>query len=477
MSDTPLQQVQQAQSVQSAQSAQPTPKKAPPPLGPHSIEAEEAVLGAVLIENDVLAELIGILQPDDFFEKKHEWIWQAYLRLYEAKPPQAIDPLSVSEVLRAAGHLDDVGGTLYLNGLMANTPTYIYAATYALIVQQAATRRRLMEAAGKIAQIARNEDFTVDEAVSNAEAELFKVSDGRTKHEVVSISEALVDYSRVLEDRYLNQDQPVGTPSGFRDLDHLLGGLQKSDLIIVAARPGVGKTSFLLAVALNAARLGDARTVIFSLEMGREQLLQRFYALETGIDSTRLRRGNITEQEYEQLVEATGRLNELPIFIDDTAGISIQQMRARARRLHKEHRLGLIVVDYLQLVTSGTTRLEGNRVQEISFISRGLKELARELNVPLIAAAQLSRAVESRAEKRPMLSDLRESGSIEQDADIVMFLYRDELYNKATEYPNQAELIIGKHRNGGLGTIRLGFRKELTQFTTIERDTTHLGQY
>lgn len=465
MSDTPPQQAQQAQ------------KKTPPPLGPHSIEAEEAVLGAVLIENDMMPELMGILKPDDFFEKKHEWIWQAYLRLYEAKPPQAIDPLSVAEVLRAAGRLDDVGGNLYLNGLMANTPTYIYAATYALIVQQAATRRRLMEAAGKIAQIARNEDFTVDQAVGEAEAELFKVAEGRTKRDIVPISEALADYSRILEHRFLNQDQPIGTPSGFRDLDHILGGLQNSDLIIVAARPGVGKTSFLLAVALNAARLGNAHTAIFSLEMGREQLLQRFYALETGIDSTRLRRGNISEQEYEQFVEATGRLNELPIFIDDTAGISVQQMRARARRLHKEHGLGLIIVDYLQLVTSGTTRLEGNRVQEISFISRGLKELARELNVPLISAAQLSRAVESRADKRPMLSDLRESGSIEQDADIVMFLYRDELYNKATEHPNQAELIIAKHRNGGLGTVKLGFRKELTQFTTIERDTTNLGQY
>jgi replicative DNA helicase len=255
----------------------------------------------------------------------------------------------------------------------------------------------------------------------------------------------------------------------------LLGGFQKSDLCIVAARPGVGKTSFLLGVALNAARAG-ARVAIFSLEMSHEQLIQRLYAVESGINSTRLRTGKLEPHEWDLFVEVTGRLDHLSIFIDDSPGIAVQQMRARCRRLYRENGLDMIIVDYLQLMSAGQTRIE-NRVQEISTISRGLKELARELNVPVIAAAQLSRAVEQRSDKRPILSDLRESGSIEQDSDIVMFLYRDELYNENTERPNQADVIVAKHRNGPTGIVSLYFRKELTQFVDMVKSNVNLSDY
>lgn len=450
-----------------------TPERPPkaPALrhGPHSTEAEEAVLGAILINPDVLLELIGVLQPDDFYELKHRWIWEAMLALSERG--DSIDLLTVTEELRQRRKLEDVGGALYIAQLANNTPTYLYAETYAQVVRRAAVRRRLMEAAGKIADIARDEARDLQEAISAAEVTLFSVTDQSLRQEIIPIDQAVSSYYRRLEELYLNQQEILGVPTRFSDLDKLLGGLQKSDLIIVAARPGVGKTSFLLSVVLNAARYANARTAFFSLEMGNEQLVQRLYSIETGINSQRLRSGKLEDHEWERFVEATSRLNRLPILIDDTPGISVQQVRARCRRLKKESGLDLIVVDYLQLLTSGIARAETNRVQEISYISRSLKEMARELKVPVLAAAQLSRAVEQRADKRPQLSDLRESGSIEQDSDVVMFLYRDELYNPNTEHPNQAEVIVAKHRNGPTDTIWLYFRKDLTQFVDSEMRT------
>ncbi|PJF35619.1 MAG: replicative DNA helicase [Candidatus Thermofonsia Clade 1 bacterium] len=442
------------------------PKKPEVKLGPHSIEAEEAVLGAVLIYPDVLLELTSILKPEDFYELKHRWIWEAMLALAERN--DAIDLLTVVEELRNRRRLEDVGGAAYITQLANNTPTYLYADTYAQVVRRAAIRRRLMEAAGKIADLARDEGRDLQEAISAAEVTLFSVTDESLRQEIIPLDQAISNYYRRVEELYLNQREILGLPTRFADLDKLLGGLQKSDLIIVAARPGVGKTSFLLSVVLNAARAANARTAFFSLEMGHEQLVQRLYSIETGINSQRLRDGRLENHEWDRFVEATSKLNRLPIVIDDTPGISVQQVRARCRRLKKEGGLDLVVVDYLQLLTSGTTRADINRVQEISYISRSLKEMARELKVPVLAAAQLSRAVEQRADKRPQLSDLRESGSIEQDSDVVIFLYRDELYNANTEHPNQAEVIVAKHRNGPTGKIWLYFRKDLTQFVDLE---------
>jgi replicative DNA helicase len=450
----------------SASQAPERTQKVPERLVPHSIEAEEAVLGAVLLYPEMLLELTSIVQPEDFYELKHRWIWEAMLALSERD--DAVDLLTVTEELRQRRRLEDVGGSVYVAQLANNTPTYLYAETYAQVVRRAAIRRRLMEAAGKIADIARDEARDLQEAVSAAEVALFSVTDESLRQEIIPIEQAVNNYYRRLEELYLNQQEILGVPTRFTDLDKLLGGLQKSDLIIVAARPGVGKTSFLLSVMLNAARSANVRCAFFSLEMGNEQLVQRLYSIETGINSQRLRDGKLEDHEWDRFVEATSRLNRLAIFIDDTPGISVQQVRARCRRLKKESGLDLVIVDYLQLLSSGVSRADTNRVQEISYISRSLKEMARELKVPVLAAAQLSRAVEQRADKRPQLSDLRESGSIEQDSDVVIFLYRDELYNPNTEHPNQAEVIVAKHRNGPTGKISLYFRKDLTQFIDIQ---------
>lgn len=450
-------------------------KRLKPRIGPNAVESEEALLGSLLIAPDVLPQVSGIVQPDDFFELRHEWIYKAILTL--AERIDHIDLITVGEELRRHDQLEDSGGTLYLAQLANTTPTYLYAETYATNIRNAAIRRRLLEAAGTIADLARNEGANLQEEVfAEAERVLFTVT-GETRQDIVPISVAVQEFYKHVEEIASNPNHMLGVPSGFRDLDNMLSGLQKSDLIIVAARPGVGKTSFMLSVALHAAKKANARIAIFSLEMGREQLVQRLYSIETKINSHRLRQGQLEEYEWDLFNEATTRLDALPIYIDDTPGITIQQMRARCRRLAKEVGLDMIVVDYLQLLTAGVGRSETNRVQEISYISRSMKEIARELKVPLLSAAQLSRAVEQRADKRPMLSDLRESGSIEQDSDVVMFLYRDEMYNQATEKPNQAEVIVAKHRNGPTGKIELFFRKELTQFLDLEKRNVDLSDY
>lgn len=382
-------------------------------LGPISIEAEEAVLGSMLVNPEVISSLEDFLQGRDFWEKKHEWIWEAILAVHHRG--DNVDYLTVVEELRSRRQLEDAGGATYITYLINNTPSHIYAETYGRIVERAALRRRLMDAAGAIAQMAREENAEVQDIISKAEATLFGVTDQRLRKEVIPMSQAVREFYERVEYQYIHPDERLGVPTGYADLDNLLGGLQKSDLIIVAARPGMGKTSFLLSVALNAARKGSTRVAIFSLEMGREQLMQRFYAIDTGINSQKLRLGKLAEDEFSRVVEATGRLSKLRMFIDDTPGISVQQMRARCRRLYREHGIDLVVVDYLQLMSSGQVTRQDNRVQEVSAISRGLKELARELNIPVLAAAQLSRAVEQRKEKVPQLSDLRESGCLAGD--------------------------------------------------------------
>jgi len=445
----------------------------PDRMAPHSVEAEEAVLGSVLLNSDSLYEVAAFLQPDDFFIVRNSWVWEAILRLHERN--EQIDYVTVVEELRQQGRLDEIGGAAYITYLINHTPSSIYAEAYGRIVERAAIRRRLLAAASEIAQLAHEESADINEVIDRAEASLFSVTERRLRKELVPINIAISEYYDRIEHLYEHRGEPLGVPSGFVDLDRLLGGLQKSDLIIVAGRPGMGKTSWLLSVALNAAR-ARARVAIFSMEMSNEQIVQRLISSETGINTQNLRLGQLDDRQWTLFVEAAGTLSNVRIFLDDTPAQSPIQMRTKCRRLYSEHGLDLIIVDYLQLMNSGMGRSE-NRVQEISFISRQLKQLARELNVPVLAAAQLSRAVEQRQDKRPQLSDLRESGSIEQDADVVMFIYREEVYNENTERQNQADILVSKHRNGPTGVVTLYFRKELTQFANLNRTGVDLAGF
>jgi replicative DNA helicase len=434
-------------------------------MAPHSLEAEEAVLGSVLIDPETLYRVLPFLSPGDFFMVKHQWVWEAILALHEQRQP--IDFLTVCEELERREQLAEIGGQAYISHLISVVPTAIHAEGYGRIVEQTSIRRRLLGAASDIAKLAYEEAQDIEEVIDHAEQALFGVSEKRVARELVPISEIIRAYYARIEYLYEHRGEPLGIPTGFVDLDRLLGGLQRSDLIIVAARPGVGKTSLLLSIGLHAARRMHQRVAVFSLEMSNEQVVQRLVSQETGIDSQRLRLGDLREDEWPLFIEASNGLGACNLFIDDTPSISALQLRTKARRLHAEHGLDLIIIDYLQLMT-GDVRAE-NRVQEIAYISRMLKGLARELNVPVLAASQLSRAVEQRSDKRPMLSDLRESGSIEQDADVVMFIYRDEMYDQMTERKNVAEIIIAKHRNGPTGTIELFFRNHLAQFLNAAR--------
>jgi replicative DNA helicase len=442
-------------------------------MAPHSVEAEEAVLGSILLNPDALFDVAPFLQADDFFIVRNGWVWDAITRLQERN--EQIDYVTVVEELRQQNHLEDIGGAAYITYLINHTPSSIYAETYGRIVERAAIRRRMLNAASQIAKLSHEESADINDVIDQAESALFKVTEKRLRKDVVSIRTALSDYYDRIEYLY-SQDQPaLGVPTGFADLDQLLGGLQKSDLVIVAGRPGMGKTSWLLSVALNAAR-ANARVAIFSMEMSNEQIVQRLVSSETGINTHHLRLGRLDEREWALFVEATDKLSGLRVFLDDTPALSPLQMRSKCRRLYSEHGLDLVMVDYLQLMSSGTG-YNDNRVQEISYISRSLKQVARELNVPVLAAAQLSRAVEQRQDKRPQLSDLRESGSIEQDSDVVLFIYRDEVYNEHTERPNQADIIVAKHRNGPTGNVALYFRKELTQFSNLRKTDVDLAGF
>ncbi len=427
---------------------------------PYSQEAEEATIGAVLVNPVAYFGVASFLQPDDFFILRHKYIWQALTRLVDRSEP--IDYLTLTQELRDMDKLAEIGGPAYLTQLINSTPTSVHAEIYGRLVERAATRRRLMSASDEIKALALNEELTIEQVINESESKLFDVTERQLTRELIPMREAISTYFDRIEHLMVNKDEALGLPSGFKDLDKLLGGLQKSDLIIFAGRPGMGKTSFMLSAAINLARLG-ARIAIFSMEMGVEQIVQRLVSMEAAINSQNLRSGQLTQQEYSRFVHAAGNLSNFRIFIDDSPAMSPLQMRTKCLRMAREHGIDLVVVDYMQLMNAGGA-YENNRVQEISYISRNMKEMARELNVPVMSAAQLSRAVEQRQDKRPVLSDLRESGSIEQDADIVMFLYRDEIYNEATEFPNQADIIIAKHRNGPTGTISLYFEKTLTKF-------------
>jgi replicative DNA helicase len=438
------------------------------PNAPFSQEAEEAVLGSILIDEALFITIAAFLQPEDFFLVRHQYIFNAMRRVYEREG--VIDILVLTNELDNMDKLADIGGSGYLMHLINSTPTSVYAEIYGRLVERTSIRRKLLTAADEIKLLAVNEELNIDTVISDVESTLFTVTETQIKREFVPLWQAISDYYDRMEQMLLNRGEAIGIPSGFRDLDELLGGFQKSDLLIFAGRPGMGKTSWMLTTAMNAARF-QSRVAIFTMEMGVEQLVQRLVAMESAINVQKLRLGQLDQQELARFTEAVGRIADFNIFIDDTPALSPMEMRTKCRRLKHEHGLDLIIVDYMQLMNAGG-QYQNNRVQEISFISRALKELARELNVPVISAAQLSRAVEQRQDKRPVLSDLRESGSIEQDADIVMFLYRDEVYNEATEFPNQADVIVAKHRNGPTGVISLYFEKSLTKF--LDASTHHV---
>ncbi len=382
------------------------------------------------------------------------------MRLHEQRIP--VDLLTLSEELDRVGQLAEIGGSAYLTSLINQVPSSLNAESYGRIVEGHSVRRKMIAAANKIASIAYNESSTVDDVMNEAEKAVFNVSERRLKHDLQPISAVLSDYYDRIDDLAKRPDEIHGVPTGFIDLDRMLTGLQPSDLLIIAGRPGQGKTGFLLSIAKNAALTHKKHVAIFSLEMSNEQVVQRLISQETGIDSQRLRNGKLLESEWPLFTHAIEVFSDTHIYLDDTPAITPLQLRTKCRRLHMEYGIDLIVIDYLQLM-GGDSRND-NRVQEVSHISRSLKVLARELNVPVLTAAQLSRAVEQRTDKKPVLSDLRESGSLEQDADIVMFIYRPDQYEKDSERQNVAEIIIAKHRNGPVGSVELIFRGALTKF-------------
>ncbi|MGQ9684318.1 MAG: replicative DNA helicase [Anaerolineae bacterium] len=433
-------------------------------LPPQNIEAEQAVLGSLLIDREAIIRVAPFLRPEDFYRESHAQIYQAVLDLFEQKQPA--DFVTLCDTLEKRGQLDAVGGPAYVTSLINAVPTSIHIEHYGHIVELAALRRRLLDVAGQIARLAYEEDRDIEEVIDRSEALLFEVTERRESKDLVPLKRLLNAYYDRLEYLQQHRDEPVGLPTGFIDLDRLLGGFQPSDLIIFAGRPGMGKTSFALSVAQNAALKHRAVVAFFTLEMSGEQLVQRMIASETGIDSRRLMVGDIHDMELDRFLKASGALSETLFFIDDTAAPTPLEIRSKCRRLAAEYDLDLVVIDYMQLM-SGGVRAE-NRQQEISYISRSLKGLARELRVPVLAGSQLSRAVESRQDKRPILSDLRESGSIEQDADVVMFIHRDEVYDELTDRRNIADIIVAKHRNGPIGQVALRFAKEQTKFSDLE---------
>ena len=431
-----------------------------PQVVPHSREAEESVIGSVLINPEAYYEVAHFLSADDFYIHRHRWIWESFNRLHELRIP--IDALTVAEKLDQMGQLTEVGGAAYLTALINNVPTSLHAEAYGRIVEQTAIRRRMLSAANEIAKLAYKEDAGLETVMDEAEKAVFGVSERRMTRDLQTIQRVLSDFYERIDELSSREVEIYGVPTGFVDLDRLLGGMQPSDFLIIAGRPGSGKTAFILSAAKNAAQKHKKHVAVFSLEMSNEQLVQRLIAQETGIDSQRLRTGKLDEEQWPILTHAIEVLSDTVIFLDDTPSLTPLQLRTKCRRLHMEYQLDLVLVDYLQLMSSGI-RSE-NRVQEVSYISRNLKMLARELHVPVLAAAQLSRAIEQRTDKEPQLSDLRESGSLEQDSDIVMFIHRPELYNQDALKKNIAQIKVAKHRNGPVGMIELVFLSQIAKF-------------
>ena len=446
-------------------------------LPPQSIEAEQSVLGALLIDRDAVIEVAEFLRPDDFYKPAHGQIYAAVLDLYERREP--IDVVTVSESLERQGLLEQTGGAAYLASLMNLTPTAVNAVHYGRIVERKAVLRNLIGAAGRIAGIGYEESPDISESIDRAEQELFAVSQKRVAAGFSPLRQLLYSAYDRLDYLHAHKGEVSGVRTGFRDLDTLTTGLQKSDLVILAARPSIGKSSMALNIAEHAA-VTEGKTVgLFSLEMSKEQLVLRLLSSVSHIDSQRLRTGFLEEMDFTRLAPAMNALAEAPVFIDDTPNISTMELRTKARRLQAESGLDLLIVDYLQLMQATFVSRDANRVQEVSEISRGLKALARELEVPVVALSQLSRQAEMRESKEPRLSDLRESGSIEQDADLVLFLWREKERN-AEDADADGEVInlkLAKHRNGPTGEIKLWFQRSQTRFTSFAEAERYAEQY
>lgn len=434
---------------------------------PQNIEAEQAVIGAIFLDPAAIILASEILLPEDFYRSAHQKIFEVMLHLNETG--HAVDLVTVTEQLAASKLLEDVGGISYLSELSVSVPTAANIGYYARIVEEKALLRRLIRTATDIATDGYTREDEVDALLDEAEKNIMEVAQRKNSGAFHNIKDVLVRAYDNIEMLHTQKGEVTGIPTGFTELDRMTAGFQRNDLIIVAARPSVGKTAFALNISQNVATKTDENVAIFSLEMGAEQLVMRMLCAEGNIDAQNLRTGSLTDEDWRKLTMAMGSLSNSGIYIDDTPGIRVSEIRSKCRRLKQESGLGMILIDYLQLIQGSSRSSKENRQQEVSEISRSLKALARELEVPVIALSQLSRGVEQRQDKRPMMSDIRESGSIEQDADIVAFLYRDDYYDKETENKNIIEIIIAKQRNGPTGTVQLAFVKEYNKFVNLER--------
>lgn len=438
-------------------------------IPPQNKEAEQSVLGSLLLDRDAVIKIADLITADDFYEDKHKVIYLAILALYDER--SSIDILTVSNKLDEGHSLDKIGGMSYLTTLVNSVPSSAHIVHYANIIRRKGTLRRLISASTDIVGLGYQEDLDLESLLDQAEQKLFSVSQKYLKQNFIALSEILHETFDRIDELHREKGKLRGVPTGFTDLDNKLGGLQKSDLVILAARPSMGKTSLALDIVRQVAMNENKAVAIFSLEMSKDQLVDRLLAAEADVDLWKMRTGKLNDlgpdNDFERIGHALGRLSEAPIYIDDSGALNIMELRTKARRLQAEHDLDLIVVDYLQLMQGRSTE---NRVQEVSEISRSLKILAKELNVPVLALSQLSRAVEQRGgDKKPQLSDLRESGSIEQDADVVMFIYREEMYKKDTTRPHIADIMIQKHRNGPTGTISLFFDENTVSFKNLDQ--------
>jgi len=435
-------------------------------IPPHDLDAEQAVLGSMLTDKDAVISAVEVLKVEDFYREDNQSIYEAILNLYNRSEP--IDIITLKNELVSMDKFEKVGGLEYLASLPDKVPTTANVQKYIKIVEEKAILRKLIKTANEIIELGYNPTEEVEDIMDGAERKIFDIIQNKNQKGYAPIKDVLVESFTKLEELYNRKQHITGVPTGFSELDYKTAGLHGSDLVLIAARPAMGKTAFALNIATNAALRGNTPVALFSLEMSKEQLVNRVLCSEAMVDSNKVRTGKIEEEDWVKLAEAIGPLSEAEIYIDDTPGISIMDIRTKCRKLKLEKNIGLVVIDYLQLV-QGSSKRGGSREQEISEISRSLKIMAKEINVPVIALSQLSRAAEQRPDHRPMLSDLRESGAIEQDADIVMFLYRDDYYNKESEKKDIAEVIIAKHRGGSTGTVELLWLGNYTKFVNLEK--------
>ena len=438
-------------------------------IPPQDIEAEKSLLGAVMLSETVISEVLTLIRARDFYDERHQAIFEAMTNLYDQHRP--IDLLTVTAELKSMKKLKDIGGASYLTELTNFVPTASHAMAYAVIIEKASVRRKLIKAGTEIAEKAYEDDSSVIDLVGSAEKELFEVSDKVIKSDYTAMGDLLADAFERIEELHKNKGALRGLKTGFRDLDKKTAGMQKGDLVIIGARPAMGKTTFAQNLAYNIASMNNRGVLFFSMEMAANEIVDRMISDVSGVDNWKMRTGNLTDDEFSRIGDALGEMDEIPIYIDDTSSMTIMELRNKARRAAHDHDVGIVIVDYLQLI-QGSDRYKGNRVQEVTEISRGLKIWAREMEIPVIALAQLSRGVTGRDDPRPVLSDLRESGSIEQDADLVMFLHRPDYYRQNDdnfEPTNITELLVAKHRHGAVGKIELYFHPELLRFMSLDK--------